>query len=461
MISLLDKYKPKRINQIIGHRNEISKIVSWITEFKATKSTSNSSNSTNSSKSSSLIISGEHGIGKSCSVDVIIDSLDYQKVKLDTNLNNLDDNELHNYLTKLISNDNILYSMQLVKKKDIIVVIDEVESISSIKEKAGILKLLQINEQYRYCPIIFISNTQHNKFLSEIKKHSIEVKFYPPTIAEIEFCLTKIITKENIRINNPSSITTLLNHSQRDIRRLIQLLDDIKYLYNNQEITHDMIYEYCNLSKMKDCDFNLFTATSNLLYNYKNIDDCLRLYETGKVLLPLMIHYNYTKNIPNLKPLTNKIADSLSNGDVIENYIYGDQNWDISEIHGIYTCVLPSYYMSKLIPKTHGKQPYQPYPGFTTDLNKTSIMKINRKNILNANQCFTNNNITDYLFMTQIVRTLIQNKRMEECVELLRHYNISLSHLESILKIDKIENEYNVKKQLVLTSKHKHALNLR
>jgi DNA polymerase III delta prime subunit len=491
-ISLIDKYKPKKTNQLIGHRNEITAIISWLNNFKSEKpsdihpiekkrkytKTDNTHlleenddelgidvpviSANNKVKKSCLLVTGEHGIGKTCLIDVIINEYGYQKVIVDfLNLENLKDSkDMTNYLEKIVLNTNILNTMNSVKKKDIVIVIDEVESISALKEKNCVMTLLKMNEEKWYCPIILISNNQHNKFLSEIKKNSNEVKLFYPAFDEVEYCVGKILKKENINIKDPKAIEKLIEHSQKDIRRLIQLIDDIKYTFGDtaKEITLDVMCEYCNLSKMKDVDFNLFSATSNLLYKYKNIDDCLRYYETGKVLLPLMIHFNYLSsvkysNATTYKTIT-KIADSLSNGDVIENYIYGDQNWDISEVHGIYTCVLPSFYMTKLI----GKTTFKEYPKFTTDLNKTSIMKINRKNVLNANQCFTNSTITDYLFMIQILRNLIQNKRTDECVKLLKNYNIKLDQLESLLKIDKIENEYATKKPLLLTSKQRKDL---
>ena len=40
---------------------------------------------------------------------------------------------------------------------------------------------------------------------------------------------------------------------------------------------------------------------------------------------------------------------------------------------------------------------------FPMDLNRTSIQKINKKNILNANKCLSTMNIHDYIYINQIV----------------------------------------------------------
>ncbi|AYV82145.1 MAG: replication factor C large subunit, partial [Homavirus sp.] len=81
---------------------------------------------------------------------------------------------------------------------------------------------------------------------------------------------------------------------------------------------------------------------------------------------------------------------------------------------------------------------------FTTDLNKTSIKKINKKNINNTNKCFKDMNIFDYIYINKIIRKLIENGNIKECVEILKEYDIKLEHIESLLKIDKIETTKSI-----------------
>jgi DNA polymerase III delta prime subunit len=254
--------------------------------------------------------------------------------------------------------------------------------------------------------------------------------------------LIKIAQNEDIKIKSDSVMNKIINHSQGDIRRLIYTLQDIKYAYDNKLITIEIIDEYCRLSNKKDTDTELFKATEELLYEYKNIEECLKLFETEKVLLPLMIHQNYPKSIisnyedENQYELIQKISESLSIGDVIENYIYGDQNWEMQEIHGYYTCVATSYYSCSGLEE----EPNKVKLNFATDLNKTSIKKINKKNIINTDKCFKNMNTVDYIFINKIIRKFIGDGKINECIDLLKEYDIKLEHIESLLKIDKIKN---------------------
>jgi hypothetical protein len=222
-------------------------------------------------------------------------------------------------------------------------------------------------------------------------------------------------------------------------------LQDIKSAYGNNIILPNIIDEYCLMSSTKDTDIDLYKATAYLLFEYQSIDDCLKLFETEKVLLPLMIQQNYTncvianqKNDKKRHNIVKKISELLSYGDVIENYIYGDQNWDMEEVHGFYTCAATSYHLFDGMNKS--KELVKPKLVFATDLNKTSIKRINKKNIINTDKCFENMNIDDYIYINKLIRHFVSENNIKECVNLIKKYGIKLENIESLMKIDKIDS---------------------
>jgi hypothetical protein len=407
---------------------------------------------------SCMIIIGNHGVGKTCVVYSVLNTLGYVtqvvnfgKIKTNKNIKEVIENTM-------VSSD-ILTMIEGKKSSKLAIVIDELESITSSTGKNCITALLRNNELNWMYPIIFISNNQHNKLLSDIKKNSYEVKMWPPFPSELLTLLKKVTSKEGVNIAGMQNCNYkvayhIIDHTQRDFRRLILTLYDLKYAYGDRVITMAMVDEYCKLSKRKDEDFDLFKATDFLLQKYNGIEDSIRYYETEKVLLPLMVHQNYI-DILNQKcddedlkfKLAEDISSLLSEGDVIENYIYGDQNWDINEVHGFYTCTAPSYLLCSNLEEEPIKL------AFPADLNKASIGKINKKNIINAGKCFKNKNIHDYIYINLIVRNLIAEGRMGECVGLLEGYNVKLSNIESLLKVDKIKSS-----KTNLTSKQRKEL---
>ena len=260
--------------------------------------------------------------------------------------------------------------------------------------------------------------------------------------------LLRIVKNEKINFSSEEVMDKIIYHSQNDMRRLIHTLQDIYNAFGSKLINSKSINLYIELSKEKDVDVDLFKSTKKILLKYRSIDECLKFYETEKVLLPLMIHENYIKLADNLLTskdkkikIINDISESLSRGDITENYIYGDQSWDMQEIHGFHTCVKTSFSMSSNINKNIDTS-YIPM-NFTSDLNKTSIKKINKKNINNANKCFQNMNIFDYIYTNKLIKKLIDNNEIEDCVKIFNNYNIKLEHIESLLKIDKITSTKN------------------
>ena len=461
--SWLEKYRPKSINGIKCNRRAIDTINNWLINFEKsryhmmkqnnkTNKRSKGSSNKNNTKKSCLIVTGNHGVGKTVSIDVILKERGYEVHTLDF-INIKKKHNIKESIKKIMKSSNILDLINDDVKKKVAVVIDEIEGITSTTEKNCILTLQKENDSEWYCPIIFISNNKHNKLLAEIKKASLEVKFNQPYDKDLRLILKQILRDEAMKVKDSKVEDTILYHSQGDIRRLIYTLQELQYAYGNKLITSKLIEDFCQVSKRKDVDIDLFTSTKGLLYKYNSINDCLRYYETEKVLLPLMVHQNYVPSvILNIEEesdqfdIIKNVSESLSCGDVVENYIYGDQNWDMQEIHGFHTCAATSYYLCEKMDKS-----YLPVElVFTTDLNKTSIKKINKKNINNTNRCFDNMNIFDYIYINKIIRELINQEKIEECVKLMIGYNIKLEHIESLLKIDKIKNT-----KTSLTSKQK------
>ena len=205
---------------------------------------------------------------------------------------------------------------------------------------------------------------------------------------------------------------------------------------------------YINQEK-KNMDIGLFEATKEILNKYLDYDTIINLYEIEKVLLPLMIHENYIKRIlnkttasfnDNLEAIV-KIADSISRGDNIETSIYTDQNWYLQNIHGFYTCINTSYWINKN--NTNNKLAYINI-NFSSDLNKTSLKNINKKNIFNLTKIINNKTNEEILMLNKICNHLIKEEKENILIEILNSYDksITLKEIELCLKIDKTTNFY-------------------
>lgn len=495
--TFLDKYTPKVITDIVGNKTQIYQIKEWIENFEANKikffqnpkkrkkikaivkdisdeiigetgdaadidgishanilgsnDSSNTKKLVNSGNHSCLLIIGDHGVGKTCTVTSILNNLEYAThfvnlPKVGTNKNK----NIEEHVDKMLHCNNIFDHLSKTKAGKIAMVVDELESANSPVEKNFVLTMLKKNEEKWFFPIIFISNGKHSKITTVLKKNANIVQFFQPSRDNLKKLLIKVCHAEKMHFESEKVADILLEHSQNDYRRLVSLLDNLKLNFGSKDLNLKDVQDYCIISKKKDTDVHIYKATAEMIVNYQNIDECLRLYEGEKVIIPLVMHQNYIKCIIQYHKsgsisfaLANDIARSIAMGDVIENYIYSDQNWDMQEVHGFLTCVNPSFKLSRENLNI-GKEYLAQYLKFPIDLNRTSIKKINHRNVVNSNVCLKNLEIKDFIYANRLVRKLIEENKLEECAKLFSGYGIKIENLESVLKIDKINETKTV-----------------
>jgi replication factor C subunit 1 len=431
----INKYCPKNINQVIGNSNEINQFKKWITSI-------------NSHKNQSIIISGNQGIGKTLIIKLILEEFNYI-VKI-INPNEIKDHRCYDDL-----NDYYNFSMNSIyakinfnnnQNKKIAIVFDETENITLTSEKKYIMDVYKENNKYKCFPLIFISNNQHSKLLYDLKKGCDEIIFKLPNNNELILLINNIIKNENIIINDNNIYDKIISFSQYDIRRLINILQELSFHIIDNIINNDIVDEFIEKSRYKNISIGLFDATFNILNNYLEYDKIIKLYESEKVLLPLMIQENYIKkmlsksknNINDIIDNIVNISDSISIGDNIETSIYTDQNWYLQNIHGFFTCVNTSYWINKYENKyTISHNDIK----FSADLNKTSLKNINRKNINNLSKIITNKSIEEILMLNRICNSILDNPHKssnQNLINILNGYkNISIKDIELCLKIDK------------------------
>jgi len=495
MENWLDKYKPNKLSEVLGDKQQIKQIDQFIKKFSR-KNTEN--------LVPNLIIIGTNGIGKTLIIDLVIQENGLEKITADlSGISVVRKNKRKKKMDKEISGSNrsvntyyqmldnykkLLPTGEYVCKK-IALVFDDVSNISNPKEKEAIKAIIKLNSKRKKFPIIIIANNKHSKIVNELKKliasgnkknkgaktskidnkttsgttkksTKIDTKFgaevnqiflRPPSYSDVLKFIKDICDKENLNLsssyNDDGDIyMEIIQHSQNDIRRLVNILEELKQLYKNDKITFDDFMQFKETSKTKDTDPGIFEATRILLDNYNGLENTLVLYGDDRATIPLMIHENYPYNIAEQYPRMSvndqidtiyQISQSISESDKVDGLIYSNQCWNLQPVHGFYSCVLPSYYANLQPGKLCKNLQYK----YTQDYNKTSIKKINNKVIKKAqdNQRLKKASIYDFLYIASILKDLLAQNQFELIAKLMKPYRLSLKEIESIIKIDKIQ----------------------
>jgi hypothetical protein len=243
--------------------------------------------------------------------------------------------------------------------------------------------------------------------------------------------------------------------------------------YQNKLINNSIFKDYIKKSEKKNIDCDLFDAVRHIFYNYKSIEQNKKYYNNEKVLLPLILHENYYKDIfnrlntniigkENIEELIMKISDSISNGDLIETNIYSEQNWHLQNMHNFASCIVPCQLLNST-GHYNCLNDLKYKMSFSTELNKTSLKNINRKNITNINMALSDN-LDDYLNMGKIINHLINKQNYKELHKLYEYFQtinpvFAAKLIEILVKIDKTNTKYNnlttkIKKKIINYSKN-------
>ena len=368
---------------------------------------------------SGLIISGGVGTGKHTLVKNVIKKLNWKYHILF-----LENDKSWNFFSDFISGLN----------EKMVLIIYDANLISSPSEKKNILEFFIQNSQKKILPIIFLTNLNHSKLISTLNTYDCEnIKISLPVENDLFLIIKSFIEKYNIKFDSLQTLKDIVNYSQYDIRRLIIILQDLYYTYG-QKITRVFLQKYLNISMKKNVEVGLFSASKSLMDRFKSIDESMRFYKSEKVLLPLMIYENFyialeVKGIPPKRKIEKyaKISDILSESDLVETRIYSEQNWEFQQVHGFFSCCYTSYILN------HGEtKDIKNYKiNFSSDLNKTSLKNINKRNIEILLSSFQNRTQRDLHYISRLLhRSKASHARLES-------YGLTSKNINPIIRVDK------------------------
>jgi len=339
---LSQRYKPTEYNNIIGNKKNIEYIVQWINDFNISKN------------KKCLLISGNSGIGKTLSVELILKNLKYNIVDL-----NSDDERDKEYIKTKIKP-----MLQVVKtvfgKKNALVVND----LDCLSDHGFISALIDCIKETKI-PIICTCNDRYNQSFKTFATYCEDIKFKNPSTNEIYNFINPIYKKEKILISEINA-RKLIENSNNDIRNILNNLE----IYNHKS----------EIGSTKDTtQIGIFDMANIMLSQINDFDKKYKTFWLDSDLTPLMIHENYISNsiktksndeTSKLKDLDNLFdsANYLSNIDLFESDIDAT-NWDLMP-HIAVNCISATF-------NCHSKAQIK-FPGF---LAKTSTKGKNKRNI--------------------------------------------------------------------------------
>ncbi len=417
------------------------------------------------STSKLLLVYGESGIGKTYFIESHLSNKLKLKPLTNDKIDQLMDEKPSNYSSFLSLFFDVITFDDIDDKKKIMV-INEKTLYNFEKCSKIIIKLIDDSIKLNY-PIIIIIDSEHKKLISNLEKKAITIRFTKPGNDEVKKILNMILIKNNIsdKIDprTKGKISNTLNNkicelSNNNLNKVFVLVNNLINNYcdivnDSKVITKNNFIEFLKDTVENNNKNNIYVSNYKLLTKYESIEQAMELYNNDNIDNPLIMEESYTQKIiayenangtiEPIKDIVVRLTKSFTYSNLIDTYIYNSQQWtNLKRIYGYFSCVLPSYLLSKI------EIDYSPNVKFLSDMNKTSIQKINTKQIFNVYENFDIINIDYYIYIGNYIKSIISqcsdgkkdNKLLiKKFNEFVKYYKINQSTIERLLKINKLD----------------------
>lgn len=417
------------------------------------------------STSKLLLVYGESGIGKTYFIESHLSKKLKLKPLTNDKIDQLMDEKPSNYSSFLSLFFDVITFDDIDDKKKIMV-INEKTLYNFEKCSKIIIKLIDDSIRLNY-PMIIIIDSEHKKLISNLEKKAITIRFNKPGNDEVKKILNMILIKNNIsdKIDprTKGKISNTLNNkicelSNNNLNKVFVLVNNLINNYcdivnDSKVITKNNFIEFLKDTVENNNKNNIYVSNYKLLTKYESIEQAMELYNNDNIDNPLIMEESYTQKIiayenangtiEPIKDIVVRLTKSFTYSNLIDTYIYNSQQWtNLKRIYGYFSCVLPSYLLSKI------EIDYSPNVKFLSDMNKTSIQKINTKQIFNVYENFDIINIDYYIYIGNYIKSIISqcsdgkkdNKLLiKKFNDFVKYYKINQSTIERLLKINKLD----------------------
>ena len=318
------------LNLLLDREEEENLLIDTLQNFEANKS--------NKLTKRGIYIYGNPGAGKSVFVKNILKKLNYDIILYDAG--DIRNKSIIENITKHNMSDKNVLSLLKKKKKNIAVIMDEIDGMNN-GDKGGITSLIKLirpkktkkqkKEDMTMIPIICIGNYHTDKKIKELMKVSVPIEIKKPTDTEISNILNILIPniEATLKIN-------IVKFIQGDLRKL----NHIYNIYKNQEsVLKSKVIQ--NIFQEKNYNEDVKDIIKKLLNNNYTINEHVRLMnDTDRTSVALLYHENIVDVLKHLNkqesiPFYNKILENICFSDYIDRITFQKQIWIFNEMSSL------------------------------------------------------------------------------------------------------------------------------
>ncbi len=281
---LVEKYKPKRLAEVVGQKTTVQKIVEYLKNWKRGKA---------------LLLYGPTGIGKTLITEIIAKENKFNLTEINTT-----DKDIVSYIKEVLlpaSKESSLFNRRLI-------LVDEVDSFSDRGAIAEIIKIIRESAS----PVILTASNAYEQKLKTLRYYCTLVRVNRIHVNLIERELKRIALREKINIKE-EMIRRIAADSDGDIRAAI---NDLEVFSKDTEFS------------VRDRERDIF-RTLKVIFQSNNLGNALQaIGESDKDVDEIFwwIEQNVPLEFKSNEELA-KAFDLLSKADIFRSKINANQNY--------------------------------------------------------------------------------------------------------------------------------------
>jgi replication factor C subunit 1 len=359
------RYKPTNLINIIGNKINIDNIIKWI----------NNDHNNSKNKKKCLLVSGNSGIGKTLSIEVILKSLNYNIIELSA-----DEERSKEYIINNIK-PILQHTKTIFGKKNALVVND----LDCLNDHGFISALIECIKETKI-PILCTCNDRYNQAFKTFANYCEDIKFKNPTTNDIYKFICPIIKNEKIQITE-SNARILIENSNNDIRNTLNNL----HFYTHQSTIQ---------TKKDNSQIGIFEMTTTMFSQLNDFEEKYKTFWLDSDLIPLMIHENYINNAikgkHEEKSFDNLLnaSSSISDVDIFQSDVE-NTNWELMPYIAV-NCI-------KVTSSCHSKSQIK-FPSF---LGKTSTKNKKKRMIQDLSNKFSEHKLSYITFKLDYLNNIL------------------------------------------------------
>jgi len=189
------KYAPENLDQVFGQQKAVEALKDFVVNYKT-------------KKQKAALLYGPIGNGKTCSVYALTKELDYEILEI--NSSNLRNQEaMKTFLNSALGQQSLFFKPKLI-------LIDEIDNLSGVKDRGAIQALTKAIEKSSF-PVILTANDPFNSKLKTLKKVSQMIEFHKLQYRTVSHALQWVAQQEGIEYEE-KAINSLARQVDGDLR---------------------------------------------------------------------------------------------------------------------------------------------------------------------------------------------------------------------------------------------------